>query len=121
MYLALQNMEVASGRQVRPGDAVPEATTWPNLRSWINRGFVAFVTDGQEDAFRDALRRDAPGEAQQYAPQSNPNHIMGAARRLQLGAGEKQPNPSPDAAPAPAAHHATPFNRAVSGKRPKDG
>lgn len=116
MYLALQPLEVSPGQHVGVGDSVPQATSWPNLRSWVNRGFIAFVTDGQEEAFRDALRRNAPSEAQGYAPLSLPHHIAGAAYRLQTGAGEKQTGPSPDASPAPAAQ---PQFR--SGKRPKDG
>lgn len=105
MYVALQNMEVSSGRQVKAGDTVPEAITWPNLRSWVNRGHLAFVPDGQEAAFVAALR--AGGDAAvSFAPMSQPHHIAGAVRRMQYGAeAQQQPSPSLEAATsAPAAN-----------------
>lgn len=116
-YVALQPMGTSAGREVGPGDVLPEATQWPNLRSWVNRGFIAYVEDGKEKAFTEALR--SGDDALKFAPLSQPHHVAAAARRLQHGAGA-QPTPSRASGPAPSAASESAFRQAV-GKRQKDG
>lgn len=79
-FIALKPMNVGE-REVAPGDLVPDAASWPNLASIARTGFLAYVTDGQEQQFVERLCR---GEApQELAPGVELAHLVHAARRLQ--------------------------------------
>jgi hypothetical protein len=79
-FIALKPMNIDS-REVAPGDLLPDAASWPNLASIARTGFLAYVTDGQEQLFLERLCR---GELpQELAPGVDMAHLVHAARRLQ--------------------------------------
>lgn len=45
MHIALRSQQVqgvdGNTRQVKPGDEIPEADTWPTRQAYINRGWIA--------------------------------------------------------------------------------
>lgn len=43
-YKALRQMSVG-GSEVEPGEIITEAMDWPNIRTWIDHGFIEEVPD----------------------------------------------------------------------------
>jgi len=46
-YIALKTFDGPGGVKRRPGDIVPEASTWKNPKPWENSGHVKFVSDAE--------------------------------------------------------------------------
>lgn len=84
-YVALKPLEL-SGAVRHVGQLVPEAATWPNLRAWINQGYVAQVADHEVETFIAALREPGAPRATHFAPSSKTPHLYAAARKMQLDA-----------------------------------
>ncbi len=65
MYVALRRLKVGDGWR-EPGDPVPEAATWRNLRAYLGAGQVAEVPDEESagaEPTAPARPRRRPGRA----------------------------------------------------------
>jgi len=46
-YIALKTFDGPGGTKRRPGEVVPEASSWKNPQPWVNSGHVRFVSDAE--------------------------------------------------------------------------
>lgn len=52
-YVARKSLKVA-GRTVQPGEIVPEAATWKNVKAWVNDGSLAVAVEVPEGTVENA-------------------------------------------------------------------
>lgn len=81
-YIALQAMTMADGTVRKPGDTVPEASSWSDPAVWVKSGHVAYVRDGDEQKFLSDVKTGKSGF--NLSPGSNPDYLTELGRYLRF-------------------------------------
>lgn len=90
-YVALRPMKVGNDLR-QPGELVPEAADWHDIRPWIGSGYVKEITDEEAARIRGEKKTDTRVEA---APAQDEVGVQGTPGRKTEGAEPVRPRPLP--------------------------